>query len=110
MNDSVFKIVVLAFAAFFTIAFFVLMTPPFLANPDIVGAFAAGFVNPYSSGYALDTIVCGLILFTWIIYEAKTLGIKHGWICMILSIIPGVAVGFGIYLVLRHKQLQDKTK
>jgi len=85
------------------------MTPPFLENPDIIGAFLAGFVNPYSSGYALDTIVCGLILFTWVIYEATNQGIKHGWICLILSIIPGVAVGFGLYLVIRHNQIKAKA-
>lgn len=110
MNESIFKFLCLAFAAFFTLAFFMLMTGPFLENPDIVGAFAAGFVNPYSSGYALDAVVCGFILITWIIYEASTLKVKHGWICVVLTFIPGVAVGLGLYLVLRHSQLkQTKT-
>lgn len=110
MNETVFKTLCLGFAAFFSVAFFILMTPPFLENPDIIGAFAAGFVNPYSSGYALDTIVCGMILFTWIIYEARTLGIKHGWICLVLGIIPGVAVGFGLYLVIRQRQINETIK
>ena len=109
MSEKIFKSLVLGFALLFTIAFFVLMTPSFLQNPDIIGAFAAGFVNPYASGYALDTIVCGLILFTWIIYEANTLGIKYGWICILLSFIPGVAVGFGLYLFIRHNQLKHKA-
>jgi hypothetical protein len=110
MNEQIFKFLCIGFALLFSACFFILITPPFLENPDIVSAFAAGFVNPYSSGYALDAIVCGLILFTWIIYEAKNLGIKHGWICLVLSVAPGVAVGFGLYLVIRHPQIKKLMK
>lgn len=71
----------------------------------MLGAFAAGFVNPYSSGYSLDVILCALILFVWIFYERKARGIKHGWIAIPLSFVPGVATGFAVYLVLRSRQL-----
>jgi hypothetical protein len=43
-------------AAGFKLAFTVICIPQFLVNPDIVGAFAGGFVNPYASGYALDVL------------------------------------------------------
>jgi hypothetical protein len=53
-----------------------------IAKPDIIGAFAASFVNPYSSGYSVDVIACWLILTIWIIYEAKNRQIKYGRICI----------------------------
>ena len=66
-----------------------------------------GFVNPYSSGYSSDVIACWLILMVWIVYEAKNKGVKHGWICILLGAVPGVAVGFALYLILRVKQLAE---
>ncbi|MEM7359378.1 MAG: DUF2834 domain-containing protein [Pseudomonadota bacterium] len=105
MSDSLFKNLSLAVAAGFTIFFAVTIIPPLLANPDIVGAFAAGFVNPYSSGYATDVILCWVLLLIWVIYEAKKYSVKRGWICLLLGIVPGVAVGMALYLVMRHDQI-----
>ena len=42
------------FAAFF----FITMGPSFIADPDIIGAFSAGFVNVYSTGYSVDVFCC----------------------------------------------------
>ena len=75
-----------------------------IAHPDSVGAFAAGFVNSYASGYAADTLTCWVILTAWIAFEAKTKGVRHGWICALLGVVPGVAVGFAGYLLLRGRQ------
>ncbi len=75
--------------------------PPLIANPDIAGAFAAGFVNPFASGYAADTLACWVIFIAWILHAARVLGVRHGWICMILGVFPGVALGFALYLLLR---------
>ena len=86
------------------------MIPPLVANPDIWGAFAAGFVNPYSSGYSTDVLVCWFVLAVWVVYEAKAYSIRHGWICLLIGIVPGVAVGFALYLLLRSKQLKQTIK
>ncbi len=94
-----------ALAAGFAIVFAVLVMPPLLASGDIIGAFAAGFANPYSSGYAVDAILCWWILAVWIVQEARTLGIRHGWVALLLGVAPGVATGFGVYLLLRARQL-----
>ncbi len=102
-----FKFVVLSLGIGFAILFGIIVIPPFLQNPDIVGAFAAGFVNPYSSGYSLDTIFCWMILAVWIIYEAKIKQVRHGWIALILGVIPGVAAGFAFYLLVRMKQSKE---
>ena len=81
-----------------------IVVPPLLESRDILGAFAAGFVNPYSSGYALDAILCWVILAVWVVYEAQAHGMKHGWIAVLLGVAPGVATGFAVYLLLRMHQ------
>ena len=109
MHQNTFHAIVLALAALFTAIFAVIVVPPLLAEPDVIGAFAAGFVNPYASGYSSDVLVCWLILATWVLYEHKTLGVRHGGLCLLLGVIPGVAVGFALYLVLRSRQLGART-
>lgn len=109
MNEGLFKSVIIAAAAIFTLLFCIWVIPPLVADPDIIGAFAAGFVNPYSSGYSADVLACWVILAAWIAYEAKAQGIRHGWICALLGIIPGVAVGFALYLLMRMKQLGNRA-
>ena len=105
MSENVFKFAVMAIAAVFTLFFVVVVVPPLIDNPDILGAFAAGFVNPYASGYSADVISCWAILAVWVWFEAATRSVKHGWICLVIGIVPGVALGFALYLLLRHRQL-----
>jgi hypothetical protein len=104
MNLATFKIVVAALGATFAVLFLVLCVPPLVENPDFIGAAMAGFVNPFASGYALDAIFCWLVLSSWVAYEAKADGIRHGWVCVLLGIVPGVATGFAAYLLLRMSQ------
>lgn len=106
MTDTLFKNLILAVAIIFTVFFCFTIIPALIANPDIIGAITAGFVNPYASGYSTDVILCGLVLAIWIIYEAKQHSIKSGWICIVLSLVPGVVVGFALYLVIRHSHFK----
>jgi len=82
LTKSVFEGLVITLGALFALAFAVIIGPPLMASGDIIGAFAAGFVNPYATGYSLDAILTGLILIVWIIYERETLGVKFGWIAI----------------------------
>jgi hypothetical protein len=107
MSESVFRVSIVTVALIFTGLFFVLVIPALIEDPDIVGAFAAGFVNPYSSGYASDAIACWVILAIWIIHETKTVPKKIGALCLAVGVIPGVAVGFGAYLLLRSSWLDE---
>jgi Terpene cyclase DEP1 len=105
MTESLFRAIIIAAAATFTALFAYWCIPPMIANPDIVGAFGAGFVNPYASGYAADTLACWVILSAWILHDRRALGIRHGLWFIALGIIPGVAVGFAGYLLVRSRQL-----
>lgn len=108
MMKSGFELLVAALGATFALAFCVIVVPPLIESGDIIGAFAAGFVNPFSSGYSLDVILCAIILFVWIIHERRTLGIKNGWVAIPLSFVPGVATGFAVYLIIRSRQLDGR--
>ena len=106
MRKRFFKIGLTFIALLFIVIFCSVVVPPLIEHPDIIGAFAAGFVNPYASGYSADVFCCWAILLIWVIYEAPQ--VKYGWICLLLGIIPGVAVGFALYLLLRINQLKQE--
>lgn len=105
MTEAAFRASIIAAAMVFLGVFVAVVIPPLIAEPDVVGAFAAGFVNPYASGYSTDTLACWAILSAWILYERRTYRVRHGLWCIALGIVPGVAVGFALYLLLRMRQL-----
>ena len=107
MKVKIFTTAVGFIAAVFTVLFCIMIIPPFLEEPDVLSAFGAGFVNPYSSGYSTDVICCWLILLLWILFEYPK--VKYGWVCLILGLVPGVAVGFAVYLILRTYQLETRV-
>lgn len=109
MTDSVFKACLWLAAVFFTITFCFLIIPPLIENPDVIGAFAAGFVNPFAAGYSTDVFVCWFVLAVWVWYEASRYDVKYGWVCLVIGVVPGVAVGFALYLLLRHPQITTRS-
>ncbi len=107
MNDNTFRLLCVGVAILFTVFFAVTVVPALIHDRDVVAAFAAGFVNPYSSGYSIDVILCWVVLAIWVIRDAKFYSLKHGWACLALGVVPGVAVGFAMYLVLRSYQIRE---
>jgi hypothetical protein len=107
MPLAVYRLLLIALGGGFAVAFALIVLPPLLREPDVLGAFAAGFVNPYASGYALDAILCWCVLAVWVIHEARTAGVRHGWIALVLGVVPGVATGFAVYLLLRLSQRRN---
>jgi len=103
-DTQVFEVISLLLGGAFAVAFAALVVPAALETGDVVGGFAAGFVNPFASGYAIDAIFCALVLTTWVLYERRRYGVRHGWIAIPLSVAPGVATAFAFYLVLRSRQ------
>lgn len=110
MSIRVYKLSLIAIALMFTLFFALIIIPPLLEHFDIWAAIFAGFVNPYASGYATDVILCWFILMVWIVYEAKVHAIRHGWVCLLLGLIPGVAVGFALYLLMRLSHFEKSVK
>lgn len=72
---------------------------------DVIRALGDGFVNPMSSGYALDTILCWVALAIWVYDERARRGVRGGWVALLLGLFPGVVVGLVAYLVMRDRQI-----
>ncbi len=104
MNTKLFKSLIAAVGIAFTLAFCLVVVPELVNKPNVTAAFAAGFVNPFAAGYSIDTIACWCALAIWVIYEASTKGIRHGWVAVVIGIVPGVAAGLCMYLLIRLKQ------
>ncbi len=97
---SISDLTIAALGAGFALIFAATVMPPLLESGDVIGAFAAGFVNPYAAGYSFDTIFCGLILIAWAATERP----PYFWVVPILCFIPGVATAFAVYLFLRRRK------
>jgi len=110
MADTLFKWACIAIAVAFTLIFSAVVVPAFLQQPDIVAAFGGGFVNPFATGYSVDVLLCWWALVALVVYDRFTLSVKHGWICVALGTIPGVAVGLALYLWLRTTQINQTAK
>lgn len=110
MHERIFTVALWIVAIGFSVVFSIVVVPALIENPDILGAFAAGFVNPYASGYSSDVFFCWAALAILVIYEARVLNVRHGWVCLILGVVPGVAVGLAVYFWLRHRQLSYTVK
>lgn len=108
MKEKAFTTSVGIVAGVFTLLFCILVLPPLIEQTDIIGAFGAGFVNPYASAYSADVFCCYAVLLIWILYESPK--VKHGWMPLLLGLVPGVAVGFAVYLIMRTKQLRQYDK
>ncbi len=107
MKRVIFHRLLISLSIVFSLFFFATIGPASLAEPDVISAIMGGFVNPYASGYSTDVIFCWIVLLLWVIYEARTHNIKHGWICVLLGAIPGVVVGLALYLIIRDRQIDN---
>ena len=105
MSEKIFRSGLVFLIVAFTVFFLTYFLPPIIKNPDIVGVLEAGFVNPHATGYSIDLIACWAVLILFVLYESATKSIMHGWVCIILGLVPGVVVGWAAYLLLRHRQL-----
>jgi hypothetical protein len=104
LRDRLFRAALILLGGGFALFFVLYVAPPLFPDMDVAGAFAAGFVNPFAAGYSTDTIMCWFVLASWIVYEKAKHGVKHGWIPLLLGLVPGVATGFALYLLIRMRQ------
>ncbi len=99
------ELALVTIAVVFSLFFAAVVIPALLDDRDVIGAFAAGFDNPYASGYSFDVILCWVTLVVLIVHDARTHGVQHGWRFAAIGLVPGVAVGLPLYLISRRRQL-----
>jgi hypothetical protein len=66
------------------------------------------FANNISSIFMYDLFYVVLCFCIWAVKDAKELGIKHGWLIIIWTLIFGLAASFPYYLYLREKQKESR--
>jgi len=109
VSDKIFKAILVLVIIGFTVFFFAYFLPPIIKDPDIVVILQSGFVNSYATGFSIDLIACWVVLILFVFYESKTKSIKYGWVCILLGLVPGVVVGWSVYLILRNSQLGNNS-
>ncbi|MEJ7636298.1 DUF2834 domain-containing protein [Aeromicrobium sp.] len=107
MTDRMFRAGLVALAAIFTVLFGAIVVPALVDNGwDVWGGALAGFDNPFAAGYSTDVLVTWAVLALWVTFEALAKGVRHGWIALVLGIVPGVAAGLAAYLLIRMRQVE----
>ncbi len=100
MDLRTFRIGLVALAAAFTAAFAVVVVPALASDGwDVWGGALDGFVNPYAAGYSTDVLLTWAVLAWWVWHERAE--VRHGWVALVLGVVPGVAVGLAVFLLLR---------
>jgi len=107
MSTLAFRRVLMALGAGFALFFAVTIVPPLMRDFDVLSAALAGFVNPYAAGYSTDTIMCWMVLAAWVWHDRSQHRIRHGWMALVLGVMPGVATGLSVYLLMRLAQKSD---
>ncbi|MFT6265144.1 MAG: hypothetical protein ACJAWS_001292 [Oleiphilaceae bacterium] len=109
MSETLSNRAIIISAGIFLAVFLFYTLPAAIDLNDFFASFAAVFVNPLATSYSVDVIAYGFILMFWILFEAKHHGIRYGWLCIILCVVPAVAVAFTTYLRLRQKQFSARS-
>jgi len=107
MNEVIFKRLIVGAAAVF-VAVYLLYSLPAAIDMAVMDVIYAGFVNPIASGYSVDALCSWFIFVCWVLFERQQYGIKWGWVCILIATVPGIALGFCVYLIVRQKQMSTK--
>lgn len=96
-------------AVVFTVTLAVMAGPPLIErhDGDIIAALGDGFVNPFAASYAVDALLSFVVLLIWVLHERAALGVRHGWIALLLGLI-GAVLGLAAYLLIRERQLRTE--
>jgi hypothetical protein len=104
MPSTRFDWILVALAAACMAVLAVVFFLPFLGDGlDFVRAFDLALVNPYSSGFAVDVLFTYAILIVWVVHEARSGDVRHGWVAVVLGLLISVAVGLALYLLIRRR-------
>jgi hypothetical protein len=71
---------------------------------DIVGFFAAGFVNSASSSLTLDVLIAAATGMVFFVVEGRRAGMKHLWIYLVLTTFVAFSFSLGLFLFMRARK------
>ncbi len=108
MTEKSFKTGLITLAAIFTVLFLLIIGA---ALGDLTPATVVDdmFANPAASGVSTDVLLTYAVLALWVVYEATAKKVRHGWIALLVGIVPGVTVGLAAYLLIRMRQVEAQA-
>lgn len=80
----------------------------FFALPDnggLMGFIRGSYANPAAASISNDLLFMCLAAFTFMVAEAKRLGIRFVWVYILLSLCIAVSVMFPLFLLARQLKL-----
>lgn len=63
-------------------------------------------VNPAAASALMDLTFGYIILSLWMVLEARRLGMRFGWLYIVLAVGISFAFGVGLFLMLRERRLR----
>lgn len=68
------------------------------------------FVNRVSAAFGLDVAISAIVLFVFITWEGKRIGLTNLWLPAAATVLGGVSCGFPLFLFLRERRLRPSTR
>ena len=64
-------------------------------------------VNPASASALMDLTFAYIILSIWMVWEAGRLGMRFGWLYIVLAVGISLAYGLGLFLMFRERRVRN---
>lgn len=76
----------------------------------IVAFVAGGLVNHAAASLTMDVLIAALTFQTWMVIEARKLGMRHWWVYFVLTPFIALAFAFPLFLFMRERKLAELEK
>jgi len=68
------------------------------------------FANRISAAFGVDVVLSAIVLFVFITWEGKRVGVANVWLPALATCLAGVSCGFPLFLYLRELRLRPTTR
>lgn len=66
----------------------------------------AGFVNPAAASLSCDILVVALAASVWMVVEARRVGVRHGWVFVVLGWFVAMAFAIPLFWAVRERRVR----
>jgi hypothetical protein len=81
------------------------------AGTSLLGGFIqfwpALLANHATTSITIDSFLFGLAALVWMVFEARSLGIRFVWLYVILAFVIAISVTFPLFLFARERRLEE---
>jgi hypothetical protein len=66
------------------------------------------FANRIGAFFGIDIIVSSFVLWVFVLFEGRRIGLRHLWLPISASLVVGVSLGLPLFLYLRQLRLDAR--